>query len=198
MEIVIATRNVHKVREFREMLRGVPAIDVLSLRDFPHYELPHTQLATFEENALAKAVHAAEALQCWVLADDSGLVIPSLGGAPGTQSRAYAGHEATDKENCQKVLQQLDGKTDLQRSAYLFCALAFCDASGIRKTVSGTCEGEIAEQQRGSHGYGYDAIFRKHDYDKTFSELDENIRNRISHRRKAFDKLALYLESVCH
>lgn len=197
MEIVIATRNMHKVREFREMLKVLPSVDVLSLHDFPHYQLPSFQLGSFEECAVAKATHAATALQRFILADDSGLVIPTLGGAPGPASRTYAGVDATDSDNCKKVLQQLVDKTDLDRAAYLTCTLAFADAEGVKKTVTGTCEGEITEAEHGRQGYGYDAIFRKHDYDRTFSELDENIRVRISHRRKALDKLVIYIESLC-
>jgi XTP/dITP diphosphohydrolase len=197
MELVLATRNLHKVREFREMIKSLRFIDVLSLHDFPQYQLPNIQRDCFEEGAKEKALHAAQALQRYVLADDSGLVIPALGGAPGAASKAYAGEEATDRENCQKVLREMKDKVDLERAAFLTCTLAFADASGIKKTVTGICEGEVIEEERGRFGYGYDTIFRKHDYEKTFSELEENIRIRISHRRKAFDKLALYLESLC-
>lgn len=197
MEIVIATRNLHKVREFREMMKTLPSMDVLSLHDFPNYQLPNIQRATFEESATEKALHAATALNRLVLADDSGLVIPALGGAPGPSSKTYAGEEATDRENCQKVLKELSGKSDLDRAAYLVCTLACADADGIKKTVTSVCEGEVIEEERGRFGYGYDPIFRKHDYDKTFSELDESIRIRISHRRKAFEKLVIFLETVC-
>ncbi len=197
MDIVIATRNLHKVREFREMFKALPTIDVLSLHDFPHYQLPDIELPTFEESANTKAMHAAQALQKSVIADDSGLVVPALGGAPGPSSKYYAGVGASDRDNCRKVLSELQGKDDLQRSAYLTCTLAFADVSGIKKTVSGICEGEIIDEERGRQGYGYDTIFRKHDYDKTFAELDDGIRVRISHRRKAFDKLMLHLETLC-
>lgn len=198
MEIVLATENLHKVREFREMLRNLPGWDVLSLRDFPEYTLPSPpEGSSFEESASFKAKHAAHTLHRWVLADDSGLVVPALGGAPGTQSRTYAGEDATDRENMEKLLQELNGKQDLDRSAYLQCCLALADSSGVQKAVTGYCEGEIVEQPRGSNGFGYDALFRKYDYDKTLAELDENIKIRISHRRKAFDKILLFLETVC-
>lgn len=197
MEIVIATRNLHKMREFREMLKALPTVDVLSLHDFPHYSLPNFKLETFEERAAAKATHAAKELKRVVIGDDSGLVIPTLGGAPGSLSSTYAGEAATDGENCRKVLHELGGKVDLDRAAYMVCSLTLADADGIKKSVTGTVEGEIIEESRGRNGTGYDSIFRKLDYDKTFSELDENIRVRISHRRKAFEKLVLYLETVC-
>lgn len=194
MEIVIATRNIHKMREFREMVKSFPAIDLLSLHDFPDYQLPEFEKETFEENARQKALHATTALQKPVIADDSGLVIPFLGGAPGVASKNFAGREATDQENCQKVLTLLKDRHDLERAAYLICTLAYAD-SHMKKIVSGSCEGEIVEREKGHFGYGYDAIFRKYDYDKTFSELSENIRVRISHRRKAFDKLILHLQT---
>ncbi len=196
MEIVITTENLHKIREFREMLKVLPHIDVLSLRDFPDYSLPASVGDSFESNAIAKATHTSKALNKWVLADDSGLIIPALNGAPGIKSRTYAGDDATDAENCQKVLEDLEGKDDLDRAAYLECCVAIAAPDGVKKTFKGICEGEIVTSQRGSNSFGYDAIFRKHDYDKTFSEIDEAVRIRISHRRKAFEKLQLYLETV--
>ncbi len=197
MEIIIATRNLHKVREYREMFRSLRHVDVLSLLDFPSYDPPNFEGVTFEERANAKAAHAGHALQKWVIGDESGLVVPALDGAPGLASRGYAGPASTDRENCLKVLKDLQGKTDIARAAVYICCLALADGNGVKKTVSGACEGEVTDTERGNHGCGYDSIFRKHDYDKTFSEIEEHVKIRISPRRKALDKLNLYLESAC-
>ena len=104
MEILLATANLHKLREFRDMFKSLPHIEIISLHQFPDYSLPEETGLTFKENAILKAEHAARTLNKWALADDSGLVVPSLGGEPGVFSRRYAGLEATDVENNQKLL----------------------------------------------------------------------------------------------
>ncbi|MDR3625093.1 MAG: RdgB/HAM1 family non-canonical purine NTP pyrophosphatase [Chlamydiales bacterium] len=201
MEIVIATHNMHKVRELRAMLKSDLSIEFLSLNDFPSYVAPEETGSTFEENALIKASSAAHCFNKWVLADDSGLVVPSLNGEPGVFSARYAKvdrsqHTPTDRENRIKLLKALAGKSDLNRSAYFECCLALVSPNDEKKIFKGVCEGLITEEERGKNGFGYDAIFIKHDYNQTFAELDESIKNRISHRRKAVDKLILYLESL--
>lgn len=249
MKLVIATHNLHKVRELKAMLKPLSFIDLFSLNDFPHYQLPNETGATFEENALLKAKHAATHLypnnlenwildrakasglndrkqahignmglfpivqprelslrsktnfpSClgikeWVLADDSGLVVPILKGEPGIHSARYAGPQATDKENRAKLLHALKGKVGLQRAAYFACTLALVSPEGQAHFFNGKCEGEILTEERGRHGFGYDSLFLKNDYHLTFAEIDEMVKNRISHRRKAVDKLLLFLES---
>lgn len=196
MELVIATHNLHKVREIREMLKDLKHVDVLSLHNFPDYELPEETGNTFEENARLKAEHAAKTLGKWVLADDSGLVVPALKGSPGVHSNRYAGEDATDAENRSKLLSEMQNLHDLQRSAYFECCLVLAGPQGVKKSVNGKVEGMIAEKEKGRNGFGYDALFIKNDYDKTFAELDELTKNRISHRRKAFDKLRGILEGL--
>lgn len=196
MELVLATTNLHKIREFREMLKGFKNLDVLSLINFPSYVQPPETGATFEENAVLKAVHAAQTLNKWVMADDSGLVVPSLSGSPGVYSARYAGEGATDADNRLKLLRALDGKQEFERSAYFECCLALANPEGIQKCVTGTCEGIILTEERGRHGFGYDPLFLKNDYDKTFGELEEATKNRISHRRKALEKLMGTLEML--
>jgi XTP/dITP diphosphohydrolase len=200
MELVIASRNLHKIREFREMMKQLKFSAVLSLLQFPDY-LPPSETTleeggSFESNAKTKAEHAARTLQCWVLADDSGLVVPSLNGQPGLHSHRFAGEDATDAENRLKLLNEMQHLTELQRSAYFECSLALASPEGIKKGVSSNCEGHIALQERGRNGFGYDALFIKHGYDKTFSEMDEQTKNRISHRRKALEKLFPYFEML--
>jgi XTP/dITP diphosphohydrolase len=196
MELVIASRNMHKIREFRAMLKKSSAFDLLSLIDFPTYLPPPETGATFEENAILKAKHAAKALNRWVLADDSGLVIPALNGAPGVFSRRYAGENSTDKENRQKLLKDMAHIQEHHRQGYFECWIALASPQGIKKTAKGTSEGLITEKERGSLGFGYDSIFVKHEYGKTFAELEEETKNRISHRRKALDKILPALEAI--
>jgi XTP/dITP diphosphohydrolase len=196
MDILIASRNVHKIREFREILKNLKGFEFISLMNFPHYSPPEESGTTFEENAIAKAVDAAKALNMLTLADDSGLVVPSLNNAPGVFSRRYAGIDATDAENRKKLLEALAGKHGFERAAFFECSLALANSRGLIKSVSARCEGLIALEGRGSHGFGYDPIFIKNGYDKTFAELDESIKNRMSHRRKALDKISLVLENL--
>lgn len=196
MRILLATTNLHKIREFKEIFKPLAHIDLISLNEFPDYVQPPEDGETFLENAKIKAVHAAENLSAWVLADDSGLCVPVLGGAPGVYSRRYAGTEATDFDNCKKLLHEMLPYNGLQRSAYYVCALVLARPGGeVVKAVEGSCEGIILESGRGRNGFGYDPLFLKHDYQKTFAELDESTKNQISHRKRAFDKLAFYLES---
>jgi len=196
MELVIASRNLHKIREFRNMLKPFKAIDVLSLLNFPAYVALPEEGGSFQEIAVSKAEHAAAELKKWILADDSGLVVPALGGDPGVRSRRYAGDEASDAENRKKLLMALQGMSDLQRSAYYECCLVLVSPEGVKKTVTGTCEGYILDEERGRNGFGYDSLFVKNEYDKTFAELPEGTKNRISHRCKALDRLTPLLESI--
>lgn len=196
MKILLATKNVHKIREFREMFRPIKRLDLYTLLDFPNYEPPEETGETFEENAHLKALHAARNLQMLAIADDSGLVVPALQGKPGVRSRRFASLDATDKENNRKLLDLMGSLTDLERGAYYDCVLALAKPDGTIKTVLGRCEGMIIDEERGSSGFGYDSLFMKHDYDKTFGELDESTKNRVSHRRKAFEKLLILLESL--
>ena len=196
MELVLASHNLHKIREFREMLKPLKNIDVLSLIDFPEYKLPEETGSTFVENALLKAEHAAKELNKWVIADDSGLVVPALEGRPGVYSKRYAGEDATCCENRVKLTKEMKDFTDLQRSAYFECSLALVSPEGFIKTATGIVEGTIATAEKGSSGFGYDPLFVKNDYDKTFAEIDETTKNKISHRRKAFEKLSGTLETL--
>lgn len=196
MKFVLATTNLHKILELRSMLKPTIKVDILSLRDFPHYVPPEETGSSFEENACLKALHAASTLDVIALADDSGLVVPSLGGEPGIYSARYAGEEASDKENRIKLIEKLKTLKESERNGYFECALALATPDKIVKTAIGHSEGRLILDERGRNGFGYDPIFIKNDYSKTFSELDEATKNRVSHRRKALDKLSLSLESL--
>lgn len=196
MEIVIASSNLHKIREFRDMLKPFVSLDVLSLLNFSSYTPPAETGTTFQENATLKAEHAALSLQKWVLADDSGLSVPALSGAPGVHSRRYSGEDGTDAENRKKLLLAMKNFSDFERTASFECCLVLASPEGIKKVVMGSCEGTIAKEERGRHGFGYDSIFIKNEYDKTFGELEEAVKNRVSHRSKAFEKLRVVLENI--
>ncbi len=196
MEIVIASHNLHKIREIRAILKPEYPFDYLSLLDFPEYQPPEESGETFEDNAFLKATHAANTLKRWVIADDSGLVVPALENQPGVRSARYAGDTASDKENRAKLINALDPIPENERTGYYFCALAFASPDGVQMQVKGSCEGSLLLKPRGSQGFGYDPLFLKYDYNKTFAEIDEETKNRISHRRKALDKLAPALEKL--
>ncbi len=196
MQIVIASRNVHKIRELRSMLKSYAHFDVLSLLDFPHYQPLPENHGSLEANAAQKAVHAAQSLNQWAIADDTGLIVPALQGAPGIFSARYAGAHATESDNRKKLLSEMKHLQDPDRQAYFECWLAIASPEGLKKQVRGICEGTILSEEKGGKGFGYDSLFVKYEYGKSFAELEEAIKNRISHRRKAFDKLHLYLENI--
>ena len=196
MEIIIASKNLHKIREFREIMKHLSAIDFLSLHNFPTYEPLAETALTFKDNAIDKAIHAAKTLNKWVLADDSGLVVMALNGAPGIRSRRYAGEDATDAENRLKLMTAMIDLPEHQRNAYYECSLALASPNGLKKCVIGHCEGTILREEKGRNGFGYDSLFVKNEYDKSFAEIDESTKNRISHRYKAFEKLAPTLETL--
>lgn len=196
ISLILASRNLHKIRECRAILHHLKHLDILSLLDFPDYIPPEEIGTTFSENAVIKAVHAAKALNSWVLADDSGLVIPALHGAPGIYSARYAGNRASDAENRKKLLEEMQHLLEEDRAGYFYCAAALASPEGLKKCVTGSCEGKILNKERGGSGFGYDPLFVKNEYNKTFSEIPEAIKNQISHRRKALDKILIFLENL--
>jgi XTP/dITP diphosphohydrolase len=189
---VVATRNEHKLRELREILAGVELLPLPA-----DVELPREDAETFAENALdkARAAHAATGLAA--IADDSGIVASALGGRPGPRSARYAGTDATDEENLNLLLSELADKDD--RSVAYVAALAYVDADGNEKLVEGRCEGTLAEQPRGTGGFGYDPAFVPADTgpddDRTMAELDPDEKHAISHRGRAARRLAEVLVS---
>jgi len=195
MDLLIATTNAHKVREMRTLLRTFKNFDLYTLLDFPNYRPPEEDGSSFEEIAIKKATDAASKLSIATLADDSGLVVPALGGRPGIFSARFAGLNATDKENRHLLLKEMSHLEGIGRNAYFECAIAFAVPQGLKKSVRGTVEGYLLGKERGRHGFGYDPLFVKHDYNQTFAELEESVKNRISHRGKALQKLLIYLES---
>ena len=197
MRLLLATSNLHKLREIRAILSKTKSLELLTLRDFPQFKIPEETGATFKENAILKAVSAAKELHIMTLADDSGLVVPALDDSPGIYSSRYAGENATDKENLEKLIKELQNIKPEKRQARFECAMALCGEKGnLIKCVTGTCEGSLILEPRGNKGFGYDPIFIKYDYNKTMAELTEDVKNRVSHRRRAFDKILITLESL--
>lgn len=182
--LLLATRNEGKVRELRGLLGGV-GVHVETLASHPEAgEVPETG-ETFEENARAKALHAALATGLLAVGEDSGLVVDSLDGAPGVRSARYAGVHGDDDANTAKLLRELEGQE--ARGARYVCALALASPSGeIVASARGTCEGRIADEPRGKAGFGYDPVFiaeRAPRY--TMAELDPRDKALISHRGQA-------------
>lgn len=184
MEIVLATKNKGKVRELERMLK-LPGLKVLSLDDFPEMPEVVEDGETFRDNAIKKAQAVADFTHMIALADDSGLEVDYLDGAPGVHSARYAGEEKSDAENNKKLLENLIGVPHEKRTARFKCVIAIADPEGNIKISEGTCEGQIGLSQKGNQGFGYDPLFIIPEYNKTLAELDMEIKNNISHRGKA-------------
>ncbi|WP_418790778.1 XTP/dITP diphosphatase [Phosphitispora sp. TUW77] len=194
-KIILATGNQGKVRELREIL-GDNDIEILSLRDFSEIGEIVEDGSTFEENALKKAKTVAEAVGLTAVADDSGLEVDFLEGAPGVYSARFAGTGNNDLENNLKLLSLMKDVPDRQRTARFRCVIAVVTPSGETYTADGTCEGMIAREMSGDNGFGYDPLFFLPDYGKTFAQLEPEIKNRISHRGKALARIESVLAEV--
>lgn len=187
MKIIIATKNEGKVREFRNLLTPL-GYEPVSLKDEGIDAEIDEDGETFEENAHIKAREIHKLTGLPVIADDSGLEVEFLGGAPGIYSARYAGEGATDEERNQKLLDEMQGVDLPLRNARFVCAL-YCILDGKREyCVTGTLDGFIGEEPKGGHGFGYDPIFMI-DGDTSLAELDEEEKNKISHRANAMKKL---------
>lgn len=191
--LVIATRNKGKTAEIRDLLKGFP-VNIKNLDDFgpvPHLEEDGD---SFDENAYKKSSFTARILGMPALADDSGLLVEVLDGAPGLHSARYAGQRATDEQRCIKLLQEMEGK--FNRRAAFECIISIAVPAGPALTYEARCEGLIAEQPAGSNGFGYDPIFFYPPYKKTFAEMTRKEKSLVSHRGKAFAELKSEFESV--
>ncbi|MCF6289487.1 MAG: XTP/dITP diphosphatase [Desulfobacterales bacterium] len=191
--IVLATRNAGKVREFQELVKDFP-VEIKSLRDFGPIPEVEEDGKTFEENAYKKALFTARVLGLPAIADDSGLVVEALDGAPGVYSARYAGENATDRENAAKLLKVMKGVAN--RKAAFACVLSIAVPSGPALTYEGRCEGEILEAPRGENGFGYDPVFFYPPLGKTFAEIPMAEKNKVSHRGLALAELARELDKV--
>ena len=190
--LIIASNNQGKIREFRKLLEPY-GFDVMSMREAGFTDEIIEDGDTFEENAHIKARAVFEATKLPTIADDSGLEIDFLNGAPGIYSARYAGEGATDKELCEKVLEEMHGVSRPLREARFVCSIYFIYAEDDEYSVTGEIEGYIGDEMTGSKGFGYDPIFMV-DEDRSMAELDEDEKNEISHRARAFEQLAKILK----
>ena len=192
MKLVLATRNLGKVRELSEMLGNRRDIKILSIKDFPNAPEVIEDGLTYHENAQKKATQTANYTGYLTLADDSGLEVDALDGAPGVHSARYAGTNASDADRIDKLLSAIKDEPDDPRTARFKCTMAVAKPNGHVDVVVGVCDGQIIHEPRGNQGFGYDPVFVPHGYDQTFAELGEEVKNQISHRSKAL-KMAMKL-----
>jgi XTP/dITP diphosphohydrolase len=187
VEVVIATHNQGKMEEFKTLMQSL-GLSFTCLNDYPHIEEPEETGRTFAANARLKAVYYAKALNKICLADDSGLEVLSLKGAPGVRSARYAGEEATAEENNEKLLNAM--KMQVRRNCRFFCALAVATPDGkIMAESAGICEGILLHEPHGTNGFGYDPLFWSTELHKPLGEATMEEKNGISHRAKAIRKL---------
>jgi XTP/dITP diphosphohydrolase len=188
LEIVLATRNRDKIREIKKLLNDVNA-RFLSLEDFPGCPRVVEDGETLEENAREKALIVSKYTKRLSLAEDSGLEVEALRGAPGIHSARFAGDNVTYEDNNRKLLKLMEKLSQEERRAKFRCVAALARPDGGVVTCEGICEGIIASEMKGESGFGYDPLFIVPGYGKTFAELGEEIKNRLSHRAQALDKI---------
>ncbi|MGE4283548.1 MAG: XTP/dITP diphosphatase [Clostridia bacterium] len=195
MKIVVATRNQGKVKEIQDILRTMQ-IEVLPQDALNINTDVEETGSTFEENALIKAQEIAKMTNEITIADDSGLEVDYLNGAPGIYTARYAGEGATDMDKMDKLLKALEGVAFKKRTARFVCAAAAMFPDGRKIVVRGECEGSIAFEPAGEKGFGYDPLFYLHEYQVTMAQIDETLKNKISHRARAFQLLKKELEKL--
>jgi XTP/dITP diphosphohydrolase len=191
--LVIATRNPGKTIEIRDLLADFP-ITIRNLDDFGPLPPVEEDGATFDDNAYKKASFTARILGMPALADDSGLTVDALGGAPGVHSARYAGEHATDAQRCAKLLEAMKHQTN--RKAAFECVISIAVPSGPALTYEGRCEGEIAASPMGANGFGYDPIFYYPPKKKTFAQMTREEKSQVSHRGKALRELRNEFDKV--
>jgi XTP/dITP diphosphohydrolase len=181
--VLVSTRNAHKLVEIRQILG--PSFELLDLSSVPALGEVEETGATFEENAALKALAASAHFGGWVLADDSGLEVDALGGAPGVRSARFSGEGATDVTNRALLLEKLTAVPADQRSARFRCVIALARGGEVLAHFSGAVEGVIIQSEQGAGGFGYDPLFVPEGFGKTFAELGAETKNRLSHRGRA-------------
>lgn len=191
-KLLLASSNRGKLAEFAELSRQDPSgakFQFATVPDFDSIPQFDESAPTFAENAAGKAIHYSRYCDGPVIADDSGLVVPALGGAPGVHSARYAGDGATDAQRIEKLLNEMRGKTGAEREAHFVCVLAIADSGGCVAVVSDRADGIVAEAPQGKGGFGYDPVFYFPELGKTYAQLSREEKNRYSHRGKAFRRL---------
>jgi len=194
--LVLGTANPGKARELAVLLEEL-GLSVLTLADVADPLAIDEGADSFVENARRKASQQAAHLRRWVLADDTGLAVDALGGAPGVHTARYAGPGATAEDNRRRLLAELRGLSQERRAARFVCHLALSDPSGtVRAESHGECRGRILDAPRGNLGFGYDALFEVVEYHRTFAELGETAKSLLSHRARAVQRLRSSLTLV--
>jgi XTP/dITP diphosphohydrolase len=195
MQLIVATRNPHKTREIQRILG--PAFTVSDLSAHPEIADVHETGKSFQENAMLKALVASRHLPGFIVADDSGLEVDALGGAPGIFSARYGGENATDQQNIDKLLSELarSGARPNQPARFR-CVIALARQGELLETFEGIIEGTIIDRVRGSHGFGYDPIFVPRGFEHTFAELSPHVKDTISHRAKAIRAFAAKISTM--
>lgn len=194
--LVIATRNAGKLREIRGLLEP-HGVEVHSLDEFEDVPEVEETGETFAENAALKATQIARYLNSWTLGEDSGLMVDALDGRPGIYSARYSGPDATDEKNNAKLLEELDGVPTEKRGAQYVCSLAVSDPEGqVQLTEEATCRGRIATEPHGENGFGYDPYFTIVELHQTFGELAPIVKQHLSHRARAFERVTPKLVAV--
>jgi XTP/dITP diphosphohydrolase len=184
--LVVATKNTGKLIEIESLLKNYP-VNLKNLSDFGPIPPVAEDGDTFDDNAYQKSAFTARVLGLPALADDSGLVVPTLGGLPGVHSARYGGNGLTDAQRCELLLQNLKGKAD--RRAYFSCVISIATPTGAALTYEARCEGLVAEAAVGANGFGYDPIFYYPPLKKTFAEMTLQEKSRVSHRGNAMQEL---------
>ena len=188
VELLVATHNEGKIRELTELLAGVP-LKLRGLSEFPWVDEAEETGETFEENAVIKARHYGSRCGLWTLADDSGLEVEALGGAPGVYSARYGGRAISYAERMALLLEELNATGDEERRARFVCVIALSDPrTGEVEAFEGVCEGRIAHAPRGTGGFGYDPLFIPEGYAESFGELPTEVKQSLSHRARALAK----------
>ena len=192
LQMLAATTNKNKVREFQEILKELKdKINIITIDTIPNFPEIVEDGTTFEENAMKKAKEASAYADMVAMADDSGLVVEALDGAPGIHSARYAGEGATDSDRITKLLNAMDGVTN--RKAKFVCAAALAYRGEEVRTFVGEIKGMITVAPAGSNGFGYDPVFIPEGFEKTFAELTDEEKNAISHRGRAMTAVADFL-----
>jgi XTP/dITP diphosphohydrolase len=202
MTVVLATKNKKKVEEMKRMFAGYN-ISFITLDSFPGVPEVVEDGKTFRANAVKKALAVSKFTGYPAVADDSGLEVEALGGAPGVFSARYAGDKAKDSENVKKLLRELRPFTESRdRKARFVCCIAFANPEDKCKTFTGYVKGMIGKKQKGFNGFGYDPVFYPEGHDKTFAEITDHEKDRLSHRgraiRKLYSYLKLYIKTKCY
>ena len=193
-DVLLATRNRGKVREIRKLLKGL-GVSVQSLHDLPGAPAVKEDGSSFTENALKKARFYAGLSGMLTVSDDSGVEVEALKGQPGVYSARYAGEGASDQDNNQKLLKQMEGIPASKRGAWFQCSIAVVSPEGKEAVAEGSCKGKIGFRETGKRGFGYDPLFILPRYGKTMAQFTVGEKNKISHRGKALRKLRRIIRS---